>query len=84
MPRVPAEVTSPPPQSFQPYDACAGAGVPNDQSASGTVYNSAGGPGSGDPWPKVQEGGAASMTTGEPGGGWPDNGASGDGGWRQT
>lgn len=84
MPRVPSGITSPPEVPGQPYNAQASSGVPNDQSAPTTVYNSVGGPGSSDPWPKIQEGGAINMTTGEPTGRWPDNGASSDGGWNQT
>lgn len=84
MPRVPAGVTSTPEVPGQPYDAQAPAGVPDDQSAPTTVYNGAGGPGSADPWPKIQEAGAASMTTGEPTGVWPGDGASDGRAWKQT
>ena len=84
MPRVPAGVTSPPEVPGQPYDACAESGVPNDQSAPTTVYNGVGGSGSSDPWPKIQEGGAINMSTGEPTGVWPGNGASDGSGWKQT
>ena len=84
MPRVPSGVTSPPEVPGQPYDSTAPAGVPDDQSSPTTVYNGVGGPGSSDPWPKIQEGGAASMTTGEPTGVWPDNGASDGSVWKQA
>lgn len=82
MARAPRPITSPPDQPWQPYDAAAAAGVPDDQSAPTTVYNPAGGSG-GDPWPKVQEAGAASWTTGEPDGTWPGNGTNTDP-WTQT
>lgn len=83
MPQVPAPVTSAPRVPGQPYDATAPSGVPDDQSAPTTVYNSVGGPHASDPWPKIQEGGAASMTTGEPTGVWPGDGASDGGKWKQ-
>jgi len=82
MPQAPDPITSPPPLPFQAYDATA-PGAPEDQVASGTIYDAAGGPGSGDPWPKIQEAGAAGPD-GRVTGGWPDNGAANsDGGWTQ-
>jgi hypothetical protein len=84
MPSAPKPITSPPPVPGQPYNASAPAGVPDDQSASQTVYNPAGGAHAADPWPKIQEGGAASMTTGEPTGRWPGDGSSSSGGWKQV
>lgn len=84
MPQAPDPITSPPRVPGQPYDATAAAGVPDDQSASATIYNGAGGPGAADPWPKIQEGGAIDMTTGEPTGRWPGDGASDGSGWKQT
>lgn len=84
MPEAPSPITSTPPVPGQPYDASApGPGQPS-QSAAEQVYGTAGGAHAADPWPKVQDGGAASMTTGEAGGGWPGNGSSTDGGWKQT
>lgn len=84
MPQAPDPITSPPRVPGQPYDACAPAGVPDDQNTPETVYNAVGGAHTADPWPKIQEAGAASMTTGEPTGTWPGDGASSGGAWRQT
>lgn len=80
---VPDPVTSPPALGFQPYDATA-PGSSDAQSNPATVYNAAGGSGSGDPWPKVQEGGAADFRTGRVTDGWPGNGASSAGPWKQA
>jgi len=84
MPEAPSPITSTPPVPGQPYDASApGAGQPS-QSAMEQVYDAAGGAHAADPWPKVQDGGAASMATGEVSGGWPSNGSSSEGAWKQT
>lgn len=82
MARAPEPITSPPDQPFQPYDATA-SGAAEDQIAATTIYDSVPGDRQGGPWRKVQEAGAASMTTGEVDGGWSGNGASSDGGWKQ-
>ena len=71
-----------PPQDYQPYDATE-AGTADTAPQGGSVYagNGAGGPVGG--WVKVREAGAASWSNGTISGGWPGNGASGDGGWEQ-
>lgn len=82
MPDAPDPITSPPAQSWQPYNASA-SGAAEDQIAPTTIYDAVSGDSAGGPWRKIQEAGAASTATGEVDGGWPDNGASADGGWQQ-
>jgi hypothetical protein len=83
MPRVPDPVTSPPEQPFQPYDAQAPGGG-DAQSDSAAVYAAAGGGAGGDPWVKIQDGGAADFRTGRITGDWPGDGASDGSAWKQT
>lgn len=82
MPSAPKPITSPPALPWQPYDTTA-PGAAEDQIAPTTIYDAVGGDAAGGPWRKVQEAGAINVGTGETEGGWPGNGASGDGGWRQ-
>lgn len=82
MPSAPDPITSPPALSWQPYDAAA-PGAAEDQTAATTIYNSVPGDSAGGPWRKIQDGGAASPATGGVAGGWPDDGASSNGGWTQ-
>jgi hypothetical protein len=82
MPDAPDPVTSPPNVPGQPYDATA-SGSGDAQSAPTTVYNATGGPGSSDPWPKVQDGGAADWRTGKVTGRWPADGTSDGSAWSQ-
>lgn len=80
---APDPITSPPAQAGQPYSAQAsGPGRPS-QSAPTQVYDADGGSGA-DPWPKIQEAGAADWSTGRITGGWPGNGTSDGGAWKQT
>jgi hypothetical protein len=77
MPDAPRPITSPPAQSFQPWDA--NAPGTEDDTATPDVY------GANSPdWPKVQDGGAADWSSGKITGGWPGNGASDGGAWEQT
>lgn len=82
MPDAPDPVTSPPAQPWQPYDAT-DPGAAEDQVAPTTIYDAAPGD-AGGPWRKIQDGGASSPEGEASAGSWPDNGASGDGGWKQT
>lgn len=82
MPRVPSPVTSTPEVPGQPYDATA-PGTGDAQSDAERVYASAGGKGSPDPWPKIQDGGAADMATGRVTGDWPSDGTSDGRAWKQ-
>ena len=81
MPDAPHPITSPPAQSWQPYDASA-SGAAEDQVTATTIYDAVPGDSAGGPWRKIQDAGAASPA-GETDGGWPGNGASSDGGWKQ-
>lgn len=77
---APSPITSPPRVPGQPYDATA-PGNEDDTSlpdvyGANTVNN-------GD-WPKVMEAGAADWTTGAIKGGWPSDGTSDGGAWKQT
>lgn len=83
MPDVSGPVTSPPALPWQPYDATA-PGTGDDQSASATIYDPVPGDAAGGPWAKVQEGGAADWRTGRVTDGWPGNGTSSAGPWRQA
>lgn len=83
MPDVPAPVTSPPTVPGQPYDATVSGPSDSSQSASQHVYDATGGQGAGDPWPKVQDGGAADWQTGKITGTWPTDGSSSGGAWKQ-
>ena len=80
MAQAPSPITSPPAQPWQPYDATAG-GRPEDQTEPETIYDGSGGSGN-DPWPKVQEAGAAD-STGKVTGGWSGNGTSDGNVWKQ-
>lgn len=83
---APDPITSPPALPWQPYDASA-PGAAEDQTASGTIYDSVGGDSAGGPWRKIQDAGAADWATGKTMGSgdeWPGDGASGDGGWKQV
>lgn len=82
MPDAPRPITSPPALPWQPYDTTA-PGAAEDQVAPTTIYDAVPGDSAGGPWRKIQEAGAANFATGEVDGGWPGNGTSGDGGWRQ-
>ena len=83
MPDAPNPITAPPAQPWQPYDACA-PGASEDQTAPTTIYDAVPGDSAGGPWRKVQEAGAADAQGSATAGDWPGNGASSDGGWRQT
>jgi hypothetical protein len=79
MPRVPSPITSPPAQSFQPYDATA-PGTDDTAPGSERTYDA-----NGRDWAKVREGGKASMTDGSVVGGWePDGGSNNGSAWKQT
>lgn len=83
MANAPDPITSPPAVPGQPYDASA-PGIGGDgQSTPTQVYAADGGSGA-NPWPKVQEAGAASWDNGQITGGWPGNGTSDGGAWKQT
>lgn len=82
MPKAPPPITSPPPVPGQVYDATA-PGSGDAQSASGTIYDASGGSGS-EAWPKIQEAGAIDPGTGKVKGGWPGNGTSDGGKWKQA
>ncbi len=82
MPDAPSPITSPPAQSWQPYDA-GRPGAGEDQTAATTIYDAVPGD-SGGPWRKIQDGGAASPEGVASAGAWPANGTSTDGGWKQT
>jgi hypothetical protein len=84
MPAVPDPITSPPPVPGQPYDAQASGAAQASQSAPEQVYDADGGSGSSEPWPKIQDGGAADWSSGRTGGGWPSDGTSDGGKWKQT
>ena len=79
---APDPITSPPAQPWQPYEPQDHGPADASQSRPTQVYDAAGGTGN-DPWPKIQDAGAASMETGEITGGWPGNGTSTDP-WHQT
>jgi hypothetical protein len=80
---APNPITSPPAQSWQPYDATA-PGAAEDQTAPTTIYESVAGDSAGGPWRKIQDGGAAGGHGEAVADAWPGNGASGDGGWKQV
>ena len=82
MPNAPRPITSPPAVTGQPYDATA-PGAAEDQTVPTTIYDAVPGDAMGGPWRKVQNAGA-SDTSGKASDVWPGNGASGDGGWKQT
>lgn len=83
MPQAPNPITSPPAVPGQPYDASdSGAGDP--QCAPTTIYNKAGGTGSGEPWVKIRDGGAATDSGASQPGSWPADGSSDGSAWRQT
>ena len=84
MPSVPSPITSPPSVPGQPYDSTTEGPAQGSQSAQTHVYDGAGGSGSGTPWVKVQDGGKADWNSGQTQGGWPDDGASDGGAWKQT
>jgi len=83
MPNAPKPITSPPPVTGQPYDATA-PGAAEDQTAPTTIYDAAPGDTLGGPWRKIQDGGACNADGTATAGDWPANGASSDGGWKQT
>lgn len=83
MPDAPAPITSPPAQPWQPHDPSADYPGDGGQSVAEHVYDAKGGSGD-DPWPKVNEGGAADWQTGKVTGGWPGNGTSSAGPWKST
>lgn len=77
---APSPITSPPAQPTQPYDATA-EGTEDDTAlpdvyGANQVVNGV--------WPKVREGGAADWETGAIKGGWPSDGASDGGAWKQS
>lgn len=82
MASAPDPITSPPDVPGQPYDATASGPAQASQSGSGQVYGKDGWPGP-EAWPKIQDGGAANMATGETHGGWPSDGTSDGGAWKQ-
>ena len=82
MANAPNPITSPPSVPGQPYSATA-PGSSDSQSTSEHVYDAAGGPGAGEPWVKVQDGGAAGPN-GTVSGSWSGDGASSGGAWKQT
>lgn len=84
MARAPDPITSPPDVPGQPYDSQASGSGDAGQSVPEQVYNAAGGSGSADPWPKIQEGGAADWRTGKVTGEWPADGTSDGTAWKQT
>lgn len=84
MPKVPAPITSPPPVPGQPYDAQVSGPARPSQSVPEQVYDADGGSGSSDPWPKIQDGGAADLSSGRAQGGWPPDGTSDGSKWKQT
>jgi len=83
MPDAPNPITSPPALAWQPYDASA-PGAAEDQTAPTTIYDAVPGDSAGGPWRKIQDGGACDSSGRASAESWPDNGASSDGGWRQT
>jgi len=83
MPDAPRPITSPPAQPWQSYDATA-PGAAEDQTAPTTIYDAVPGDSGGGPWRKVQDGGAINAEGLASAGDWPANGASTDGGWKQT
>jgi hypothetical protein len=84
MPAAPDPITSTPPVPGQPYDAQASGPAQSSQSSEEQVYDADGGKGSGDPWPKIQDGGAADFRTGKVTGTWPTDGTSDGSAWKQT
>jgi hypothetical protein len=80
---APSPITSPPALPWQPYDATA-SGAAEDQVVATTIYDSVAGDSGGGPWRKIQDGGAADSSGRASAGAWPGNGASSDGGWKQT
>jgi len=83
MPKVPGGITSPPAQSYQPYDATDGEDGPSQVGPVDVYDANASAPFRGNPWEKVADGGACGgdgRSTGQ----WPGNGDSSDGGWQQT
>ncbi|HXJ26520.1 MAG TPA: hypothetical protein VNH17_12505 [Streptosporangiaceae bacterium] len=87
MPRVPSPVTSPPSPPGQPYNAAAPGGD-DEQCEPGTIYDETGeneDAAGGGPWVKTPDGGAADFQTGRvTGAGWPGNGASSAGPWKNV
>jgi len=72
---APSPITSPPAQDFQPYDST----DPGQQSPEdGHSYDA-----NGTNWKKIAEAGAANRVTGTIDGGWPSDGASNGGAWKQ-
>lgn len=75
---APDPITSPPAQSYQPYDATESG---TQDSAPGSERSYAGTP-IGRGWVKIKDGGAASPSGGISGG-WPDDGTSDGSAWKQ-
>lgn len=82
MANAPEHLVVCPPQSYQPYDATADGG-PDTAPQGSNPYEGNMGASEAGGWVKIKDAGAASWSTGVVTGGWPDNGASGDGGWEQ-
>lgn len=83
MASAPDPITSPPDVPGQPYDATASGGSSHGtQSDPEGVYDAAGWPDA-EAWPKIQDGGAADMASGRIQGGWPSDGTSDGGAWKQ-
>jgi hypothetical protein len=80
---APDPITSPPAQSWQPYNASA-PGAAEDQVTATTIYDAVAGDQAGGPWRKIQEAGACGPNGEATADSWPGNGASSDGGWRQV
>lgn len=84
MANAPKPITSPPAQSWQPYDAQA-PGASEDQTAPTTIYDAVSGDSAGGPWRKIQDAGGASWTTGVANADdWPSDGASDASMWKQV
>jgi hypothetical protein len=80
---APHPITSPPAQSWQPYNASA-PGAAEDQIAPTTIYDAVGGDSAGGPWRKIQEAGACGPQGEAVAGSWPGNGTSDGSGWKQV
>lgn len=84
MPDAPRPITSPPAQPWQPWDTSENSSG-DPQVASAQIYDAAGSTGGAEPWVKVRGGGRINMTTGvTTPEGWPGDGASDGGAWKQT
>ncbi len=80
---APRPITSPPAQPWQPYSATE-PGAAEDQVTATTIYDAAGGPGAGNPWVKIQDGGASNSSGEASADSWPGDGDSDGSAWKQV